>query len=446
MNMRMTLALALSLLFIPCLSAQQVHQATPVEELLAQIHAAQPAGHDHHQMHQHLLIAEMVPVPAVSAAVSPAATKAFTISAHTFAFTVSPSPFVVNQGDMVTLDITATDVQHGFFLEQYFTNLSFFINKGQHRTVSFVASTPGSFTFACTQSNCGIGHPDMFGTMTVLAPPSPPAITSFVPTTGPTSGGTVVAITGTNFQSGATVKFGASSAVGVTFNNANSLSVMSPAHDAGDVSIIVSNPDGQSVTSAGGFTYAVPGPSISSITPDTGSTAGGTQITIAGGSFAAGATVTIGGVAATNVNVVNATTITATTPPGPVNIASTASSDVVVRNTDNSSATRASGFTYAVPPPAILSLTPQGASAAGGGTVTIIGAGFTTALPVSVTFGGVTGTNVQVLSPTLLTVVAPAHALGAVDVVVNVGTAGATAVSAFSYQQFAKKRRAVKRQ
>jgi heme/copper-type cytochrome/quinol oxidase subunit 2 len=446
MKMRPTLALALTLLFVSSLSGQQLHQATPVEELLGQIHALQPAGHDHHQMHQHLLIAEMVPIPAVSAAVSPSATKAFTVSAHQFAFTVSPSPFVVNQGDMVTLDITATDVQHGFFLEQYFTNTAFFINKGQHRTVSFVASTPGTFTFVCTQSSCGIGHGSMSGDFIVQAAPSPPAITSFVPTNGPASGGTVVAITGTNFQNGATVKFGATPAVSVTFNNANSLSVMSPAHDAGDVSIIVSNPDGQSVTSAGVFTYAVPGPSISSITPDTGSTAGGTQITISGGSFAAGATVTIGGVAATNVNVVNATTITATTPPGPVNIASTASSDVVVQNTDSRSATRTGGFTYTVPPPAIASLSPQGASTAGGGTVTITGAGFTTALPVSVTFGGVTGTNVQVLSPTLLTVVAPAHAVGAVDVVVNVGTARATAASAFAYQQPGKKRRAVKQQ
>jgi heme/copper-type cytochrome/quinol oxidase subunit 2 len=446
MNMRMTLVLAFSLLFIPSLSAQQLHQATPVEELLAQIHAAQPGGHDHHQMHQHLLIAEMVPVPAVSAAVGPAATKAFTITARQWSFTVSPSPFVVNQGDTVTIDITSTDVQHGFSIEQYFPDLGFFYNKGQHRTVSFVATTPGSFTFFCTQSSCGSGHGTMAGEMTVQAAPTPPTITSFVPTSGPASGGTVVAIAGTNFQNGATVKFGTNSAVSVTFNNANSLSVISPVHDAGDVSIVVSNPDGQSVTSAGVFTYAVPGPSISSITPDTGSTAGGTQITISGGSFAAGATVTIGGVAATNVNVVNATTITATTPPGPVNIATTASSDVVVQNADGRSATRTGGFTYAVPPPAIVSLAPQGALPAGGGTVTINGVGFTTALPVSVTFGGVPGTNVQVLSPTQLTVVAPPHALGAVDVVVNVGTAHATAASAFSYQQPAKKRRAVKRQ
>ena len=50
--------------------------------------------------------------------------------------------------------------------------------------------------------------------------------------------------------------------------------------------------------------------------PNSGSTAGGTAVTITGTNFAAGATVTFGGTAATNVVVVNGTTITATTPAG----------------------------------------------------------------------------------------------------------------------------------
>ena len=57
-------------------------------------------------------------------------------------------------------------------------------------------------------------------------------------------------------------------------------------------------------------------------------------MTITGTGFLAGATVTLGGTAATNVTVVNSTTITATTPAhaaGAVN--------VVVRNTDGQSGT-----------------------------------------------------------------------------------------------------------
>ena len=56
-------------------------------------------------------------------------------------------------------------------------------------------------------------------------------------------------------------------------------------------------------------------PFVNSVTPNSGAIAGGTAVTITGIDFATGATVTFGGVAATNVVVVNSTTITATTPP-----------------------------------------------------------------------------------------------------------------------------------
>ena len=63
---------------------------------------------------------------------------------------------------------------------------------------------------------------------------------------------------------------------------------------------------------SGGMTL----PTVSSVSPNSGPTAGGTAVTITGTNFAAGATVTFGGTAATNVTVVNSTTITATTPAG----------------------------------------------------------------------------------------------------------------------------------
>lgn len=57
-------------------------------------------------------------------------------------------------------------------------------------------------------------------------------------------------------------------------------------------------------------------PTVTSISPSNGSTAGGTAVTITGTNFAAGATVTFGTAAATNVVIVSSTTITATTPVG----------------------------------------------------------------------------------------------------------------------------------
>ena len=59
-------------------------------------------------------------------------------------------------------------------------------------------------------------------------------------------------------------------------------------------------------------------PTVTSVSPSSGTSAGGTTITItiSGTNFVSGATVTVGGVAATSVSVVSATSITATTPAG----------------------------------------------------------------------------------------------------------------------------------
>ena len=81
-------------------------------------------------------------------------------------------------------------------------------------------------------------------------------------------------------------------------------------------------------------------PVITSILPNTGSTSGGTLITITGNYFNGPATVTLGGVPATNVQVVSATTITALTPAAPAG-----SVDVVV-TVGGHNVTAASGFTF----------------------------------------------------------------------------------------------------
>jgi hypothetical protein len=86
-----------------------------------------------------------------------------------------------------------------------------------------------------------------------------------------------------------------------------------------------------------------PPPAISGIMPEYGTTAGGTAVTITGTNFVSGASVTIGGTAATSITVVSPTQIAATTPAhvaGAVN--------VVVTNADAQSATAAGGYTYVV--------------------------------------------------------------------------------------------------
>ena len=85
-----------------------------------------------------------------------------------------------------------------------------------------------------------------------------------------------------------------------------------------------------------------PVPTLTSISPNSGPTTGGTHVTITGNYFAAGATVKIGGVAATNVTVVSTTSITCTTPAHPA----AGAVNVVVANPTGVSGTLTGGFTY----------------------------------------------------------------------------------------------------
>ncbi|HEY3349678.1 MAG TPA: M12 family metallo-peptidase [Thermoanaerobaculia bacterium] len=91
----------------------------------------------------------------------------------------------------------------------------------------------------------------------------------------------------------------------------------------------------------------VDGPVVTGISPNSGPAAGGTAVTISGTGFVSGATVTIGGVAATGVAFVNATTLTATTGAHADGIV-----EVTVKNPSNQGATAVGLYTYGtgVPP------------------------------------------------------------------------------------------------
>jgi len=86
----------------------------------------------------------------------------------------------------------------------------------------------------------------------------PPAITSLLPITGRTNGGTMVTLTGSNFLSGASVQFGGSNATAVTVNSATQITASTPANGPGAVNVAVLNPNGLTVTNLNAFTYVLP--------------------------------------------------------------------------------------------------------------------------------------------------------------------------------------------
>jgi IPT/TIG domain len=187
---------------------------------------------------------------------------------------------------------------------------------------------------------------DTGGTRLTLDFVPPPAVLEASPLTGLVAGGTVVTVSGTDFQPGATLSFGGTPATGVTFVSTNTLNALTPVHAAGAVTVTVTNPDNQSGGLAAAFTYLPgPAPSVSGIAPNHGATLGGTAVTITGTNFVNGATVAIGGVPATGVSFVDATTLTATAGARAKGIV-----DVVVTNPDPQSATLVGGYAYTAPP------------------------------------------------------------------------------------------------
>ncbi|MDR3599064.1 MAG: IPT/TIG domain-containing protein [Desulfosporosinus sp.] len=85
-----------------------------------------------------------------------------------------------------------------------------------------------------------------------------PAVTGISPTSGPTSGGTQVTITGTGFTGATAVNFGNTAATNYTVNSDSSITATSPVV-SGRVDVTVTGPGGTSATSnLDQFTYTNP--------------------------------------------------------------------------------------------------------------------------------------------------------------------------------------------
>ena len=256
-----------------------------------------------------------------------------------------------------------------------------------------------------------------------------PVVSSVAPAAGPAAGGTAVTIGGTDFAAGASVSLGGSAATGVVVVSATSITATTAAHAAGAVDVKVTNADGQAGALAGGYTFVAP-PAVTGVSPAAGPVAGGTAITLSGAGFRPGAAVSLGGIAATGVAVVSATSITATTAAHAAGAV-----DVQVTNADGQAGALAGGFTFVAPPPppSLATLSPPQGPAAGGTQVTLGGKDF--ADGATVAFGGAAAVSVRVVSAVEITATTPPHARGPVDVTVTNpdGQAGSL-VAGYTYQ------------
>jgi subtilase family serine protease len=127
--------------------------------------------------------------------------------------------------------------------------------------------TSGSNGACGTDCTAGTGYDLVTGLGSPInyPPASPPTVTSVSPSSGPSTGGTAVTVTGTGFVAGSTtVEFGSSPATHVSVSSPEQLSATSPAAATGAVNVTVTTPFGTSATgSSDEFFYTSTAPSTS---------------------------------------------------------------------------------------------------------------------------------------------------------------------------------------
>ena len=255
-------------------------------------------------------------------------------------------------------------------------------------------------------------------TSTVSSASVAPAITSLSRTSGPTTGGTLVTITGTGFSTVQHVKFGTTTAKTFVVRASTQILATSPAHAAGTVRVSVTTTGGMTpTTSADTYKYVVPLPAVLKLTPASGSASGGTSVLVWGSGLEGATKVHFGTATGTTVSAnAGGTQLTVKSPSG------TSGTSVAVRVVTpggESNAVTADLFTYG---PTITSLSRTGGPVGGGTKVFVTGTGLSTAS--SVKFGTTTARSFTVRSPGQLVATSPAHAAGPVRI--SVTTPGGT--------------------
>ncbi len=219
---------------------------------------------------------------------------------------------------------------------------------------------------------------DVFTYVDAPPPPPPPQITGVSPSAGDDLGGDTVTIAGSGFTGATDVEFGGNAAASFDVKSDTRIDATTwSSYQPETVDVTVTGPGGTSpVTSADQFAFEDTPPTITSISPTSGSDLGGTPFTITGSHLGNGdnTSIEIGGQSVTDA-VCAVTTCTGTTPPGadgPADV--TAYNYNLSLSGSTTTPTLSGGFTYTKgPQPTIDTVTPDTGIVSGGTQVVITG-------------------------------------------------------------------------
>ena len=295
--------------------------------------------------------------------------------------------------------------------------LSFTVNSATSITAVSPSGTPGTVDVTVTTPS-GTSPTSVNDQFTYLAPA--PTVSGVSPSSGPVAGNQTVMITGNAFSSATAVKFGGVNAASFAVTSSTTITATTPPGTAGTVDVTVTTPGGTSAINSGDhYTY---GPAITGISPATGSSSGGTTVTITGTDLTGATAVNFGSTAALSYTVNSATSISAVSPVGSVGTVY-----ITVTTPDGTTpVVGAATFTYQASAPTVTAVSPSNGPASGGTSVSVTGSGFSGATGVK--FGSTAATSFSVSSSSTLTAVAPAGTAGnTVDITVT-GPGGTSAI------------------
>ncbi|HEV7488032.1 MAG TPA: carboxypeptidase regulatory-like domain-containing protein, partial [Thermoanaerobaculia bacterium] len=205
------------------------------------------------------------------------------------------------------------------------------------QTITYTAGASGTVGLTLTVTN-GSGC-SASNSANVTINPNPNATITAAATTPSGSTGNVASTA--NAGVGATYAWSVTGGTLTGGNNTPSITYTAGAPGTLTINLTVTTAAGCSDTKSANVTVTAPLVTVTSVSPVGGTIAGGSAVTINGTGFNAGATVTFGGSAATNVVVVSSIKITARTPAH-----AAGSVNVTVTNTDTSNGTLTNGYLY----------------------------------------------------------------------------------------------------
>ena len=161
---------------------------------------------------------------------------------------------------------------------------------------------------------------------------APPKLTSVSPSSGTTAGGTVITLQGLRLSGATKISVRGVPCTSFSVETPTSATCVTPPGKAGTASVVVRTASGANASNKR-FTYAVLPPVVKSVSPNSGTTAGGTSITITGDNLTGATSILVGGKACPSFSVISISSATCTTPPGAAGTAS-----VVVTTSNGTSA------------------------------------------------------------------------------------------------------------